>query len=276
MSKSLISNLERGAIALRHAPGLSRASILWDQVRPVYDSALARLGRDGLMRVMNGTDPMLLSPRGRGIGDIYEPALWQALVAEVRPGDVVADVGAWVGLYSLAMGRRVMPGGRVYAFEPDPQSFALLAEHVRLNELESSVCTVRAAVGACAGERGFTSGRGLESHVTPAREAPGTRTPLVPLDQAIPERHLDVLKIDVEGFELDVLRGATRLLTSDFPPRAIFIEVHPYMYAGYGIAGDDLLRMLSDCGYQVTDLEGMAVTEIHEYGEIVARRKYRT
>ena len=83
---------------------------------------------------------------------------------------------------------------------------------------------------------------------------------------------IDILKIDVEGFEEMVLRGAQNLLcTAAFRPRTIFIEVHPYAWASLGSGSTALLRLLNQAGYRVETLEGLPVRSIERYGEIVAR-----
>ncbi|MEM2045746.1 MAG: hypothetical protein QXO20_06155 [Candidatus Bathyarchaeia archaeon] len=59
---------------------------------------MARLGRNGLERIINGTDRILILPKFRGVGETYEPEVWSHLMAQARPGDIVADVGAHIGL----------------------------------------------------------------------------------------------------------------------------------------------------------------------------------
>src|SRR5207244_1654449 len=120
---------------------------LWMPVRPLYDSVVNALGRRGLERLMNGTDRIRLSPKFRNLGEIYEPDIWNQFMSSLSPGDVVADVGAHIGLYTIALAKRLAPNGSVIAFEPDEQNYNALAQHVRLNEVQAVVETVRAAVG---------------------------------------------------------------------------------------------------------------------------------
>jgi hypothetical protein len=100
---------ERIAFAIRHNQYLDRADRLWNYVRPAYDRLSSLAARKGLTRVINGTDRVLIGPRWRMVGEVYEPEVWQQLMGEVRPGDVVADVGAYIGLYSIALANRVGP-----------------------------------------------------------------------------------------------------------------------------------------------------------------------
>src|SRR5262249_24939326 len=130
----------------RHLPLLESADWLWTPLRPAYERAIAHFGRNGLERVINGSDSIFVSPRARGVSEKYEPDVWRALMAELRMGDTFVDVGAFVGLYTIAAGLRLRGSGRVVAFEPDEHNFSLLQEHVKLNLLEGKVELHQAAV----------------------------------------------------------------------------------------------------------------------------------
>lgn len=268
--------IERWAQTLRHAPGLHRAEWLWRMLRPVYNRTVALLGRTGLRRVINGTDPLYVMSAHRGVSETYEPRVWRHLMEQLKPGDVVADVGANIGLYSVAMAKRVGRSGRVFAFEPDPDSYASLYGHAKLNETADIIEAIAAAVGQQTGEIEFYAGHGLESGVAGTiKSAQGrpTTVPLLSLDDYFAGRRLDLLKIDVEGYEQAVIAGATKLLGDHArSPRKIFIEVHPWAWPGLGFSGEALLALLAQAGYSVTDLNGEPILEIREYGEIVAKK----
>jgi hypothetical protein len=127
--------LEKMSTWVRHLPILDQAEWLWNPVRPLYDRAVNRFGRYGLERVVNG-DRILISPKLRGIPEEYEREVWRALMAELKAGDTFVDVGAFVGLYTIAVARRLQSSGRVVAFEPDNRNYSLLEEQVRLNRLQ--------------------------------------------------------------------------------------------------------------------------------------------
>ena len=102
-----MKQIEKTSIWLRHLPLMERADWLWKPVRPLYDRAVDHFGRNGLERILNGTDRILVSPEARGTAEIYEPEVWRALMAEVRTGDTFVDVGAFIGLYAVAVGLRL-------------------------------------------------------------------------------------------------------------------------------------------------------------------------
>lgn len=101
------------------------------------------------------------------------------------------------------------------------------------------------------------------------------RVRVTTLDDEFPTQRVDLIKVDVEGFEEKVLRGGTRLLKDPSrAPRALYIEVHPFAWKDVRTGSDSLLRLLRDCGYQVTTLEGQPVDFIDSYGEIVAEKPH--
>src|SRR5207244_4352710 len=119
---------------------------------------------------------------------------------------------------------------------------------------------------------GFESGKASESRVNPTATAATSTVESVRLDAIFEGQKLDVLKIDVEGFEEAVIRGASQLLADlQRRPRVIFIEVHPYAWPRAGTSDSTLLGLLRTLGYEVFDLGGRRVTEVCTYGEIVAR-----
>ena len=263
--------VERVAKTLRHSRLLRGMGWFWNGLRPSYEAFLGIVGRRGLSRLINGTDLVLVHPEHRETPEEYEPVVWREFMRQLRPGDVVADVGAYVGIYSIAAAKRVQPGGTVYAFEPDPRNADALARHVELNRLAGSVEVVRAAASDRSGSIGFQAGRSMESRVALDAPMAGEVVPCVTLDDFFAGRSVDVFKLDVEGYEEQVLRGARGLLMDAVRrPRVIFVEVHPYAWPALGTTSETLLGVLRDCGYAAFDMDGAPVTLISAYGEIRA------
>jgi FkbM family methyltransferase len=152
----------------------------------------------------------------------YEPDVQRALTAHAGPGDVAFDVGAHLGFFTLLLSRRVGASGRVVAVEPDPFMADQLQTNLDLNQA-GNVVTVRAAVSSSPGELHFSPGAGggtghVAAHGPLAVEA----TTLDDLSNRFgPPR---VVKVDVEGGELEVLRGGTETLTHHRP--ALLLEIH--------------------------------------------------
>lgn len=263
---------ERFAIYLRRSAPLRRADTLWNWARPFYTKALTKVASGGLERNINGTDLILLAPELYTFSEIYEPEVWSHIMTSIRPGDIVADVGAYLGLYAIAMSKRAGLQGTVYAFEPDLQSVTWLRRNIRLNRLDDSIKVFPTVVADEIGIVEFVGGRGSESHVLGASSKEGKHpVDAVTLDMIFANSRLDILKIDVEGYEEAVLRGGRNLLTdTDRAPRVIYIEVHPFAWSAFHFSSESLLELLASFGYTVHDLQGNSVAEIKDYGEIIA------
>jgi FkbM family methyltransferase len=169
-----------------------------------------------------------------------EPAVQEALQRHLRPGMTFYDIGANIGFFSLLAARLVGAQGRVVAFEADPEVAARLREHVARNEF-SWVVTEQQAVWSepttvcfARTDPATSPDRGL-GHVVERPSADTIQVPATSLDewmrtQAAP----DFLKCDVEGAEVEVFRGAQRLLAEKRP--GILCEMH----------GDENRRILLD------------------------------
>ena len=168
----------------------------------------------------------------------YEPSVQRFLEQNVKPGDVVYDVGAHIGFFSVCAARL---GAVVYAFEPVAGNAARLRDNVSLNDLQIHV--VEAAVWETSGSVDLVPGDSdFEAYATP-----GSGTTSVSLDAfAEHEPQPALIKLDVEGAEAEVLRGARRILAQAHP--LLICEIH-----GVG-ARDDVDEILSE--YSVEELEG--------------------
>jgi len=265
--------IEKTLKQIRHHPAAARLTGLWNLVRPVYLAGLSLFaGRNGLERVINGTDPIRVTPELQGVSEVYEPALWSHLMANLRNGDIVVEVGAYVGLFSVAMARRVAPLGQVHAIEPNPDNYRKLENMVAVNQATSRVRTALLALGKERGSAWFEP-RASESRVSDTASATAIRVEIDTLDGYLGDRRIDILKIDVEGLEEEVLLGATRLLQDHVRgPRTIYVEVHPFAWRSVESTSRALLQLLRESGYAVGRLDGPMEEPISKYGHIVAAR----
>ena len=159
---------------------------------------------------------------------VYEPDVLRLLVRCVRPGHTFIDVGANVGCFTVPMARHVGPGGRVLAVEASPGVFSYLARNIVANEIGNATLVGAAATDRDGGDVTFFS-------APDDRFGMGTLTPIFKdTPQTVPSRTLDALvtehglervdaiKVDVEGHEETVFRGASALLTADPAPVVVF------------------------------------------------------
>ena len=148
----------------------------------------------------------------------YERYMQDAFRKYVYPGRVVFDIGAHVGFHSMFCGLLVGPLGKVVAFEPNPISRSSLERQIRANS-NLRVEVVPYALSDAVGFADFDATRGCQSRLTPTGKSKveiRTLDSLVSVDLPVP----NVIKIDVEGEEENLLRGACKTL-SKFRPTVL-------------------------------------------------------
>ena len=193
-----------------------------------------------------------------------EPVVQEAIRNSLSSGNVFYDLGANVGFFSLMVARQVGPDGKVIAFEPDMEIAERLRRAAERNRL-SNVTVVEAAVyskkGVVAFERGLASpDRGI-GHVTGSSEG-ANHVPVqaITLDDYVKTAappHL--IKCDVEGAEVEVFRGASKLLATQRP--SVICEVHSQENL-------ETLRILfRNAGYNVKLLEPDSQSPVHIFAE---------
>jgi FkbM family methyltransferase len=165
----------------------------------------------------------------------YERDIQRLLAEKLKPGSVVYDVGAGFGFYSVLAARL---GAQVFAFEPEPYNAESLLRHARLNSLESSVELARAAVLEKSGfaqlvPAGQAKGHGSGHIVKNGKpEQEMITVPCTTLDDFAARNPLpNIIKIDVEGAESEVLRGAEQLFRLCQPD--VICEVHDATNASF-------------------------------------------
>lgn len=169
------------------------------------------------------------------------------------------DVGANIGAYSILLGQWVGPSGQVFAFEPAPEPFDGLSRHVALNGLTNTVHPIQMAVGAeVTTAQLLVAGTGGESRLASAGDGGATiAVPVTTIDAFCAERGLspDFIKVDVEGFELAVLKGARETIRRRGRDLALFVEMHPSVWPVLGISKDDILAELAAQSLSITPLQ---------------------
>lgn len=244
--------LERTVDRLRGGRATAAPPIL----RRAYEGLLDRLPGDHLVSVMPGGERVRLSARHRYLS--WNPDEYKAFRAAVRPGATVLDVGANVGAYTLMFATWVGDGGRVFAFEPAPEALAGLRRHVALNGFGTRVEIVEAAIASSTGRAPFAvhpSGGASSLSVMALKDAPVLNVQTETLDHFCATRGVtpDVIKIDVEGAELDVLVGGRQTLAR--PGVEAFVELHPAVWAVNGVTRDAIERELHAQGFVAEPLD---------------------
>ncbi len=203
--------------------------------------------------------PGLMGATGIFYTGLYEFEEMAFTLHALRPGDRFIDIGAHIGAFSLLAAGVV--GADCLAIEPVPASFAYLQDNLNLNGLRGKVRALNVGIAAQPGRLPFTTTKGAANGVIPVR-AHGMPPNAMPPDDMPPHIEIDVLpldtltvdfaptllKIDVEGYEHEVIAGAAKTLADD-RLIAILIELRGHG-ARYGFDEDIIHRRLLDYGFQ--------------------------
>lgn len=195
-----------------------------------------------------------------------EPDFHAEIAGFVRacsPGMRLLDVGAHFGLFTLAALHHGVPDSRVVAVEPSISAMRILEANVRLARAADRVTLVRAGLGATRGTmRVLTTGAGgLHQVVRPSAPRPdAVEVPALRLDDLVTDRAFAPthVKIDVEGFETEVLEGGRECLARYRP--VVFLELHGSLLRQSGADPARTLALLGECGYRALESHGVAVS----------------
>ncbi len=193
----------------------------------------------------------------------FEPPTCRTLAAHVKPGMTVLDAGANIGSHTLHLARLVGCTGRVYAFEPTAFAYAKLLRNLSLNpELQSRVVAYQYFLtreGSSTLPANVYSSWPLVArhnvhpkHLGEEKSTSGAQ--MKTLDQVMSENGdpaVHVIKIDVDGFECEVLSGARAILSRHKP--TLVMELAPYILAERGSSAQELISFLLAHGYQFFD-----------------------
>lgn len=189
----------------------------------------------------------------------FESTSVRVISSFVSPGDVVLDIGANVGAHTLPMAKIVGSHGRVVAFEPTKYAYAKLIDNLKLNSEyaprvsaeqvmlvgESNVALEPALYSSWPLDKSLHQ---HDKHCGKLESTEGARA--VTLDTYIAQNKIErvtLVKMDVDGFEVDVVRGGMQFLKKQRP--IIIMELAPYTLDERGASLEQLLEMLFDIGY---------------------------
>jgi FkbM family methyltransferase len=272
---------------LRHGP-LAALGPLWVRLGTVYRRAVHTIPGLSVRQYVGPYGPFLLSAEFAfsnfaNWGGAHNRG-FRACVEACRGKSCVLDIGAHIGLVTLPVSTVLGQGGTVHAFEPARANAELLRRHLKSNRIVNAD-VVEALVGAEDREevRFYESAgpHGQNSIVQKRSPAAGgewndfswTRKPQLSIDSYCQRRGItpQVIKIDVEGAEIGVLRGAHKTLTRSRP--LVILSVHPREIALAGESLEILRDLLDELGYDIRDTAGQSVREFKLDEYVVSPRE---
>jgi FkbM family methyltransferase len=193
--------------------------------------------------------PGMAGASGAAYLGLHEYADMAFVLHLLRPGDLFVDVGANVGSYTLLA---ASTGANCVSFEPLPDTYRKLVRNIGMNGLMSRVDAVNAGVGSSSGELRFTADLDTDNHVViDTYQGREERVTVTTLDEKVGDRNVSLVKIDVEGFEAEVIRGARRLLRTR-PPAALIIEANDASHR-YSSDEEGFVELMRGFGYTPFD-----------------------
>jgi len=228
---------------------------------------MIRIGvlRPARVRVRGGftmvLDPRDLVPLSLLRSEEWQADVWDSLLAALPKGAVFLDVGAHIGIFTMKASRQVGPQGRAVAFEPNPETLAMLRDNVAANRMdnvtvEGIACTDKEQELTLYAAPVINTGASSLSQSNAAYGDGQAPRPFQvrgrPIDDVVRElnlTHVDAIKIDVEGAELQVLRGAVETLKR-FHPK-IVIEIVPAQLASFHTTPEEVASLIKSTGYNM-------------------------
>lgn len=172
----------------------------------------------------------------------------------VESGQVVVDVGANQGVFTLLFSRLLGPDGRVFALEPSPALFKALDGNCGINAAHN-VTRLQIAAGATRSQGSLHCSRfnGGDNRLSSSRTGPSVVVEIVPLDEILPIEQVDLVKIDVQGYELNVAKGMQAIVERS-PAIKIFFEFWPVGLEHAGSAPVELLEFFMNRRFSLFEL----------------------
>jgi FkbM family methyltransferase len=238
---------------LNHAP-------VWQRVLKVWECRIRAASLDRLV---------FLALHRAGVMGKEEVRLLEKLV---EPGMQILDVGANIGLYTMVLARLAGENGKVFAFEPEPHLFSVLCENCMANEAHNVTpfqCAAGDANGRATFQRAtFNSGDnrlGASKSGTQSIEVEVAR-----LDEVLPVRTVQFIKLDVQGHELAALTGMQEVLAASPNVRVLF-EFWPAGLAAANASPELLFKFFHERDFRIYEVKHDRAVELEKPDSLVSR-----
>lgn len=194
---------------------------------------------------------------------VFEPMETAFVLQEVRPGDIVLDIGANIGYFTLLFAKLVGPQGQVIAFEPDPKNFSLLTQNVKINGYRNVVLVNKAVSERTNTGFLYLSDFNSGDHriYDSADGRPSVPINTVSLDDYFSNSlmHFNLIKFDIQGAEWSALQGMTQLIKRH-PRLKMIMEYWPIGLRRSGAEPEKFLALLQHFGFCLWELNENART----------------
>jgi FkbM family methyltransferase len=211
-------------------------------------------------------------------------AAWQLSRLLIKSNDTIFDIGANIGLWLMGIAKRIGPNGSIHAFEPVPENLIRLNYNLSLNRIKNVICrqlaisnrngrtTFYASNSDNSGRAGFIQRKGVEQKID---------TEIKTLDTYCEEnsiKNIKFIKIDIEGAEILVFRGATNVLSSEEAPIIMF-ELDDSLVSAFNETSISVKAFLNQYGYSLYRYNGKILESVdnvpfHKQDDLFALKSY--
>ena len=253
--KKIMNRIYQKSAKLLIGTGISQN----DQVRKFVQTMNSQLKPDfveleGNKLYLDPNDSLSLSLYG-----YHEKTETELVKQEIKPGDVVLDVGANIGYYTLLFAKLVGPQGHVFAFEPEPKNFELLTKNVNVNGYTNVTLIQKAVSNNTEIKNFYLTNKNTISHrlSKPDGECDSIKIETISLDNFLDNNNtINFVKIDIHGSEGNAIKGMLSILKKNETIK-ILQEWWPDAIKEYNMDPENHLRILNELGfshYEVDDI----------------------
>lgn len=244
----------RHAVLFEYPEYLKKTDISSIEITP--DGVVMKFGTSGVRMLCDPTDKRIAPIETLNFYQ-YEPAELSLILPLIPAGGTVLDIGGNFGWYSLQIARTI-PGVRIFAFEPIPQTYDYFCRNLRLNSV-TNVEALNMGLSNKPGELVFyfckdSSGSASSANIGDRADATKITCRVETLDHFVSQRKLkvDFVKCDVEGAELLVFQGALETLAAQKP--AILSEMLRKWSAKFNYHPNEIIQLLGKIGYRCHEI----------------------
>jgi FkbM family methyltransferase len=206
---------------------------------------------DGHKMLLDSRDTLKLSIRG-----IYEPMGTEIAKKDIKPGDVVIDIGANIGYYTLIFARLVGEEGRVFAFEPEPGNFSLLKKNIEINGYKNVILVKKAVSNETGKTRLYLSKSDNVNHrIYDSQDGRSCiEIESIRLDDYFSDNNkIDFIKMDIQGAEGKALQGMEHILKSNDDIK-VMMEFSPVGFEKQNMDPEGTLKLLAGSGFTIYEI----------------------
>jgi FkbM family methyltransferase len=250
-----------------HHPGMWRVHSFLRHILPVNVDEEIPVVRGHLKWVLNPSDHIHQDVFWCGIKDQWDVFHIRTLV---KKGDTILDIGSNFGYYSVVLAAHLQKDCRIFAFEPLPENYARLVDHIKLNSMGDCIEPSPLAISDVSGESVISlrvNGNSGSASLVASESEQKIVIKTVSIDEFVEEKKLsrvDFLKVDVEGSEPLVLRGASQLIREQKP--SMMVEFDSVVLRRAGSSVVELGRTLRAMGYSLFKADRQILVPFDETG----------